>query len=471
MASPGFESESNVQAQAGAVSPAPGAGGGASVSAPAKSLDDLAFNVVYKTPSETDSILIAFPASGVVTYASRGQYGGWIVKGKLSSEDAVALWCYEQKWEEAGDARTAGNDVVKRFMEELGNHGFDFDYVSNVPKARIVRYRYRPVNIAVKKATDRYAVVDMVPAPGDAVIEAETVHIYWPYHISRRGHCSGFCSETMREKVVLVARMLGLEAYRADAGGRDFEVRVKIVSDYSKVAQYLRSKLAPPAPEPADDTPAVAEAGLPPLPELPPEEAEEVAVGGGEAAPATQTATAPPGYVKARIVSFVLPTEYLGGRTSTSLEEDGEEKRTILVERKEVKIPQLRSLRRKFYKILDRIAFKASGMWMLVHDVTDAEMAELNNVMKEISETLARHGISMTRNVELVDAYLPEKWVKMKLTEYIEEVTTELEAKRRVEKKTRDVLREIQRLEELLKRLMREQKLYYGGGFTLQGVA
>jgi hypothetical protein len=444
-----------------AVSPAPGAGGGASLTAPAKSsVDELAFNLVYKTPSESDSILIVSPAG--VSYASKGQYGGWIIKDKLSSsEGAIALWCFKQEWNDADHARALDNEVVKQFMEELAKHGFDFDYVVNDPKARIVRYKYKPVNITIKKVTDRYTVIDMVPAPDDAVIEAESIHVYWPYHISRRGHCSGFCSENMREKVVLVAKMLGLEAYRAEGGGsRDYEVRVKIISDYSQVAQYLRSKLAPPAPEPADDTPAVAEAGLPPLPELPPGEAAEVEVG-GETATTTTPAT-PPGYVKARIVSFDLPTEYIGGRTSTSLEEDGEreEKRTILVERKEVKILQLRSLRRKFYKILNRIAFKASGMWILMHDVKPEELEELNSVMKEVSEVLARHGMPMSRSVELVDAYLPEKWVKTKLAEYIEEVTTELEAKRRVEKKTREVLRELRRLEELLARLAREARFY-----------
>jgi hypothetical protein len=441
-----------------AVSPAPGAGGGASQTAPSKSFDELARELVHKTPSEFDSILIVTPSG--IQYASRGQYGGWVVKGKLSPEDTIALWSFEQKWMEVEDARTLGNDVVKRFMEELANHGFGFDYVINVPKARIIHYRYKPVNVIVKKATDRYTVIDATPT-GDAVIEAESIHVYWPYHISRRGHCSGFCSENMREKVVLVAKMLGLEAYRAEGGGsRDYEVRVKIISDYSQVAQYLRSKLAPPAPEPADDTPAVAEAGLPPLPELPPGEAAEVEVG-GETATTTTPAT-PPGYVKARIVSFDLPTEYIGGRTSTSLEEDGEreEKRTILVERKEVKILQLRSLRRKFYKILNRIAFKASGMWILMHDVKPEELEELNSVMKEVSEVLARHGMPMSRSVELVDAYLPEKWVKTKLAEYIEEVTTELEAKRRVEKKTREVLRELRRLEELLARLAREARFY-----------
>jgi antitoxin component of RelBE/YafQ-DinJ toxin-antitoxin module len=440
-------------------SPALGAGGGGSGTAPVKSLEELAYEIVYKTPSEFDSILIVTPSSGI-SYASEGQYGGWIVKGKLSSsEDAIALWCYEQEQKVVMDARTLDNEVVKRFMEELAKHGFNFDYAVNVPKARVIRYKYRPVDITVTKATDRYTVIDVTPAGGD-VIEAEATHIYWPYHISRKGHCSGFCSETSREKIILVAKMLGLEAYRAEAGGRDYEVRVKIVTDYSQVAGYLRSKFL--APEPAETTSATAEAGLPPLPELP-GEAPEVEVGGGEAV----QATTPPGYVKARIVSFDLPTEYLGGRTRTGLEEEGEgeEKRTIMVERKEVRIPQLRSIRRKFYKTLNRIAFKASGMWILMHDVKPEELEELNNAMKEVSEVLARHGIPMSRSVELVDAYLPEKWVKMKLAEYIEEVTTELEAKRRIEKKTREVLREIKRLEELLKRLIGEQK-FYGG--TLQ---
>jgi hypothetical protein len=272
----------------------------------------------------------------------------------------------------------------------------------------------------------------------------------------------------MREKVVLVAKMLGLEAYRAEGGGsRDYEVRVKIISDYSQVAQYLRSKLAPPAPEPADDTPAVAEAGLPPLPELPPEEAGEVVVGGGVAA--TATPATPPGYVKAKIIDFDLPTEYIGGRTATVLEEveDGEGKRAVTVEKKEVRIPQLRTLRRKFYKVLERMAFKASGLWVFMHDVSEDELKELNEVMAEINEVLARHGIP-ARTVNIIEAYLPEQWVKVKLAEHIEHVVSELEAKKAVEEKTRDVLREIQRLEELLKRLMKEQK-FYGGAF--QGVA
>jgi hypothetical protein len=270
----------------------------------------------------------------------------------------------------------------------------------------------------------------------------------------------------MREKVVLVARMLGLEAYRADAGGRDFEVRVKIVSDYSKVAQYLRSKLAPLAPEPADDTPAVAEAGLPPLPELP-SETPEVEVG-GEVATTTTPAT-PSGYVKVKVLDFDLPTEYLGGRTATVLEEveDGGGKRAVTMEKKEVRIPQLRTPRRKFYKVLERMAFKASGLWVLMHDVSEDGLKELNEVMAEINSILARHGMP-ARTVNIIEAYLPEQWVKVKLAEYVEHVVSELDAKKAIEEKTRDVLREIQRLEELLKRLVKEQK-FYGG--TLQGVA
>jgi hypothetical protein len=448
----------------GAVSPALGAGGGASLTAPAKSLEELAYDLVYKTPSEFDSILIVTPSG--IQYASEGQYGGWIVKGRLSSsEDAIALWSFEQKQVEVEDARTLDNEVVKQFMEELARHGFNFDYVVNVPKARVIRYKYRPVNITVTKVTDRYTVIDVTPAGGD-VIEAEAIHVYWPYHISRKGHCSGFCSETSREKIILVAKMLGLEAYRAEARGRNYEVRVKIISDYSQVAGYLRSKLTP-APEPAIVTPATAEAGLPPLPELPGETAE-VEVGGGVVT-TTVTSVAPPGYVKAKIIDFDLPTEYLGGRTTTVLEEaeDGEGKRAVTVEKKEVRIPQLRTLRRKFYKVLEKLAFKASGLWVLMHDVSEDELKELNEVMAEINSILARRGLP-ARTVNIIEAYLPEQWVKVKLAEYIEHVMSELEARKAVEKKTKDVLREIQRLEELLKRLVKEQKFYEGGSVTLQ---
>jgi len=441
-----------------AVSPALGAGGGVSVTAPAKSFEELAYEIVYKTPSEFDSILL-LTKSGV-QYASKGQYGGWIVRGQLTESDIIAaLWSFEQKQVEVEDARTLDNEVVKQFMEELAKHGFNFDYVANVPKARIIRYKYRPVNITVTKVTDRYTVIDITPVGGD-VIEAEAIHVYWPYHISRRGRCSGFCSETAREKVFLVARMLGLEAYRAEAeyGSRNYEIRVKFVTGtgYSQVAGYLRSKLTP-APEPAVVTPATAEAGLPPLPELP-GEAAEVEVGGGVATVATTT---PPGYVKVKVVDFDLPTEYIGGRTATVFEEveEGEEKRTVTVEKKEVRIPQLRSLRRKFYKVLERMAFKASGLWVLMHNVAEDELRELNDVMAEINDILAKHGIP-ARSINMIEAYLPEQWVKVKLAEYIEHVMSELEARKAIERKTREVLREIQRLEELLKRLIKEQKFY-----------
>jgi hypothetical protein len=427
-------------------------------------LEELASEVVYKTPSEFDSILIV-TRSGI-QHASEGRYGGWIVRGQLAESDVVvALWCYEQG-RNGVDVGNIEDPKAKRFLEELAKHGFDFDYVVNEPKARIIRYKYRPVNITVKKVADHYTVIDMVPAPGD-VIEAEAVHIYWSYHISRKGHCSGFCSENMREKVTLVAKMLGLEAYREETGNRDYEVRVKIVSDYSQVAGYLRSKLL--APEPEMVTPATAEAGLPPLPELP-GEAPEVEVGGGVATAATPAT--PPDYVKTRLLDFDLPTEYIGGRTTTVLEVEGErEAETVkLVEKKEVRMPELRALRKKFYNVLKKIAFKASGLWVLMHGTTENELEELNDVMAEINAVLAKRGMP-ARNVNVVEAYLPERWVKVKLTEYVNHVMSELEARKAAEKKTRDVLREIKRLEELLERLMREQKFYEGGSVTLQGVA
>jgi hypothetical protein len=438
-----------------AVSPALGAGGGASLTAPAKSLEELAYDLVYKTPSEFDSILIVTPSE--IRYASKGQYGGWIVRGKLAESDIVAaLWCYKREWNTVGDAANVEDPAVKRFLEELAKHGFDFNYAASfMPRARVVLYKYRPVEVRVTKATDRYTVIDITPVGDDTAIEAKATHVYWSYHISRRGHCSGFCSETAREKVALVAKMLGLEAYRGEAehGSRNYELRVKFVTDYSQVTDYLRTKLAPPAPEPMEATPATAE--LPKLPELPEEAEVEV---GKEVA---TTATTSPGYVKVKVLDFDLPTEYIGGRTTTVLEEveDGEEKRSVTVEKKEVRMPQLRSLRRKFYKVLERMAFKVAGLWVLMHDVAEDELKELDGVMAEINEVLARRGLP-TRSINIVEAYLPEQWVKVKLAEYIDHIVSELEARKAAEEKTRDVLREIKRLEELLARLVKEQKFY-----------
>ena len=151
----------NLDPVRGAVSPALGAGGGVSVSAPAKSFEELARELarelVYRTPSEFDSILLLLTGKSV-QYASKGQYGGWIVRGQLTESDIIAaLWSFEQEWKDI-EVNAINNDVAKKFLEELARHGFDFNYVVNVPKARIIRYKYKPVEVKVKKATDRYTV-------------------------------------------------------------------------------------------------------------------------------------------------------------------------------------------------------------------------------------------------------------------------------------------------------------------------
>jgi hypothetical protein len=58
--------------------------------------------LVFRTNTEADSILIA--VNSKILYASKGQYGGWIVKESLSStENVKALWCYSREVKKVED--------------------------------------------------------------------------------------------------------------------------------------------------------------------------------------------------------------------------------------------------------------------------------------------------------------------------------------------------------------------------------
>jgi hypothetical protein len=198
----------------------------------------LAEQIVYRTPSEQDAILIVAP-SGEVLYASRGIYGGWIIKGKHENLDkAVAFWSFKREEKDielsdiAKDERVA---TILRKLEELG---------LPQPKARKITYYYYPVKVVVKKVTDHYTVIDVVPE--DRVVTAEAIHLYWPRHYSNKGYCYGsLCSSEERQKVLLLGKMLGLEVYDASVGKRDVETRIKLVTNTSELEKLIAPQPAP----------------------------------------------------------------------------------------------------------------------------------------------------------------------------------------------------------------------------------
>jgi len=165
------------------------------------------------------------------------------------------------------------------------------------------------------------------------------------------------------------------------------------------------------------------------------------------------------GLVKAKLVVFDLPTEYL--RSTTKYEKNGE----TVMETKILKLDpaRLRTLRKTFYTVLHKLAYKVDGLWILRHN---ADLSELNEVMGELHRILVENNISEKRTINLVDVYLPKDYVVEGLKEYIEErrmvlrdVQTKLETvlklseRRRLEKELSNLLDEVKRLEEELRYL------------------
>jgi len=430
----------------------------------------IAKEVVFKT--ESDAIMIVL--KGRVLYASRGQYGGWILKESVPELDlkkrAKILWCFKREVREIEPARIESiqHDEIKRFIEKLSEHGLP------KPKAREVCYFYHPAKVVVKKLTDKYVVIDIIPE--DVVITAMAVHLYWPRHYTRGGHCTGYlCDENAQERVKLLGKMMNVPVYDVEVARRDYELRVKFATNYIEVEKYLGLQ--------ATTTPQVEETEEMEVEELERKlkEVEGESEKGIEITPITpqlvQSAVSQvikcdeeyeklareveelreivekrfdewarrQGLVKLKLVVFTLPTEYLGSETKYSKDESGK-----IVESKVLSVDptRARSLRKKFYDALHAVAFKVHDMWALRHD---AELSLLNEVISDINEEF-KNLLVGNRTIELVDAYFPKEYVVRMLSQYIEErkaSMAEIYDKLNKVEKAREKTRLVRELEEI----------------------
>jgi hypothetical protein len=434
----------------------------------------IARELVFKTNTEADSILII--VGNKILYASKGQYGGWIVKEPLSNVEK-ALWCYNREVRRIDDfSELERYPEVRAFIEKLKQYNIE------MPSAEEVTYYYHPVKVEIKKTTDRYTVIDIVPE--DAVITAKAIRLKWLRHYSRKGNCTGtLCDEKKKEKLELVAKSMGVEVYDAPVGKRSFEMRAKFVVDYSQVEKYLSEspKTGEEIAEKSTKEPGVEELRVEELEKELQELSETAKVIKIEPPTAVATQQVQPqraphyadeeyeklkreveelreivekrfdewarrqGLVKLKLVVFRLPTEYLGSKTIYTKTEDGR-----IVESKVLRVnPTVaRSLRKKFYDVLHETAFKIYDMWALRHD---ADVKKLDEVIGAINE--AFKGLLVgERAITLVDAYFPRDYVVNALAKYIEErkaTMSEIYEKLGKVEKAREKARLLRELEEL----------------------
>jgi hypothetical protein len=116
----------------------------------------LAEGVVYKTPSEKNSVIVVYE-DGVMDYLSEGLYGGYIRRHDASyvqrGEPRVALFCFKREREEikVEEDENKWHELLTRYAmlqqlnEALKKYGAPLPVYVDV-----ITYHYQPVEVLLK---------------------------------------------------------------------------------------------------------------------------------------------------------------------------------------------------------------------------------------------------------------------------------------------------------------------------------
>lgn len=171
-----------------------------------------------------------------------------------------------------------------------------------------------------------------------------------------------------------------------------------------------------------------------------------------------ETALMSKGFKKFRVVVFDLPTEYKGAKTEYTKDEKGNvvEKKTFAVD------PAIyRTLRRKFYDILNSLSFRTKLGWVLMTD-DENELKDLYNVMESLNKLSGEE-----RSVEIIETWIPVKWVVDEAVDYTANLSERLDelalkltdssisasVKKRIEREKEQIERTLDRLNKIIKDL------------------
>jgi hypothetical protein len=358
---------------------------------------NIARELVHKTSSEGDSILIVI-SSNEVLYASKGQYGGWIIKKPINDlKDIKALWCYNREIRKIDDfSELERYPEVRAFIEKLKQYNIE------MPSAEEVTYYYHPVKVEIKKTTDRYTVIDIVPE--DAVITARAIRLKWVRHYSRKGNCSGLlCDEEDRQKLELIGKMLNVQVYTIPAPRRDFITIAKFVIDYVEVERYLSEKLEAEKTEEEEEVSEEVEepVELPPLPEFKPRELTlEPSTPAVVPVPAEKPERSE--LVKIYLLSMRLPSKYLVQSVKIQTNENNARELRIWEGVRNEIARKLEGIRTEATKMAQRVFCHVEeyGVWIAI---TDEAVEEARRISKFVTDKLSElvPKLSQVKDVDL----------------------------------------------------------------------
>ena len=396
----------------------------------------VAEKVVYKTPSERNSVII-IDQLGDTAYLGEGQYGGYIYKkgSFVSPDDAVlALMCFKREFE-----KLEWDVAVQKYPQLAALNDAIAKYEAPEPAVRVIRYFYQPVELIKKKETEKYVVYDVKPV-GD-VITAEAVHVHWGRYFSARGRCYGSACADELDKIKLATAAAGLELYELPAGKRSDEFRAKVVTDASQLEPLIRTAVQPPAEEEdveeeeegaeeekrekrgVDVSTVAAEVEKAAALEV---ELEEPAV----SAPAVQqqhehTAVQRRELVQVYLLRMRLPSKYLVQEVEYA-DRGRQEIRKFTDDRASA----LETLRRRIYEQISRVfcAVEEYGVWIAVSEEAVKEAAQLGGLVKDELRRLGFDEKVISRyDVKAVKVYMEPGEAKELLEAAVRQLSAEVE--------------------------------------------
>jgi hypothetical protein len=136
----------------------------------------------------------------------KGRYGGWLLRGE-GPDSGRGLWCFAVDEQEApGDAVEKVNWAKERMVKVVRSLG-----VKDEPKVLMKTYKFRLVDAAQRKATEKYTVYDITPTGEE--VEATVAAVKFEVRMSKRGKCyNDVCRVRERLAMLLRGEFKGEEA-------------------------------------------------------------------------------------------------------------------------------------------------------------------------------------------------------------------------------------------------------------------
>jgi len=394
----------------------------------------VAEKVVYKTPSEKNSVLI-IDHLGDVGYLAEG-YGGYVYKkgGFVSPDDAISLMCFKREFE-----KLEWDVAVQKYPQLAALNDAIAKYEAPKPSVRVIRYFYQPVELVKKKETEKYVVYDIKPV-GD-VVTAEAVHVYWGRSFSARGRCYGPACEL--DKIKLATAAAGLELYELSTGKRAEEFRAKVVTDASQLEPLIRTAVRTEEEEEDEEEAAeevdegeqtgvdkiITEVEKAAALEVELEEPAPVPAS-APAAPAVQqqherTAVQRRELVQVYLLRMRLPSKYLVQEVEYA-DRGRQEIRKFTDDRASA----LETLRRRIYEQISHVfcAVEEYGVWIAVSEEAVKEAAQLGGLVKDELRRLGFDEKVISRyDVKAVKVYMEPGEAKELLEAAVRQLSAEVE--------------------------------------------